>query len=540
MINNHLIYATLMFHRGEKGKEAQWVSRFGKPALTVIPCSCCNPGLNDIITSTNRSIDIALERVDKFDGTSFYFAHPHITQVHHYDIPWQTGEIITRDDTKLQIIFLGSLGSAGSASCYLVTDGIDAFLIDCGMTVGRLDNINDEELKEAGETLSPLYPDFSLIPENLNLQAIFITHGHLDHFGGVPEIIRYLTQHDRPIPTIYGPHFATALITSKLSAENIPIHTVPMNRIKAGEPITIGNMTITAFDVFHSVPNAFGYSVQYREQEDKVVFSGDLKTRFSDPDEFYKTVDSFRSLQPISLLLLDSTNADREGWTGLEYEVNEALIQAIDQATGRVFVSLFSTHIARLTSLAKICAKAGRVFGLMGASFNDPRFACETIDKPLPNNIQLACHNANVIAVAGCQANEGSSAWQLSQGATIDGVRVQEGDTFILSASPIPGRENAVREMVVRLKKDLKANVILPESFPGMMFGYARNTTHVSGHGSSEDIAAIVKASNPRFFMPVHAGPRQADAAAQLALNNYLLLPPQIILCQDNGSSIRI
>lgn len=535
------IITDLCFRLGHPRGQAKVVSIYR--GLVVLPCqdpSCPCGGLEQKIEDFNP-YPVTLELSGSIRSgreTKFYIAHFNPAPVASiFEDQFRTGEI-NLGELGIKLTFLGSL-EAGAASCVLLSYQDTAIMIDCGVTVAQLEADTDlDEITEADGAVPPAYPDFNLINPATSIKAILITHAHLDHYGGIAEFL----SRGNHSPTIYGHDFTTAMVTRQFDESQLYDKIRLIQRISAGEMIEIGHFKIKAFPVCHSVPGSFGYAIWLcgHEDESAIVFSGDFKGRQKDTHDLFETIETLRNLGPCRLFVGDSLNTDRQGFTRLESSVDEGLLNCLYHAPGRVFISLFSTQLYRLRELSGLAHLMGTQLAIVGSSFEAPLGSLDAAGITLNYTLEPN-ETTGIIAIAGCQANDTSVSWRLSQGETVKGLRINPNDTVVLSASAIPGRIGAIIEML-RNFRNLGARVIIDEAFPRTMFGFNREAVHVSGHGSAADIAATIEALQPKYFVPYHCGQRQAIAAADLASQGSVisLRDDHIILIREQGTIINL
>jgi len=541
------IRAYLYFRPGHPAGSARSVATFHR--LTVVPCddtSCCGGFDREIVADHETRYRVVLEPCSRRKDareTHFYKAHREPeTTVSNFESQFRS-QSVTIGNSGIQLLFLGGLGSAGSATCIVLAHGDSAIMIDCGVTVALLEHDTDkDEFEGTGEVLPGIYPEFDLIKQSgLNIAAIFVTHAHLDHYGGLPE---YLSRDSlAPHPPIYSGRFTTEIIAHHLNENDIPRHSVSLPVLQENQTVEVGPFKVKALPVFHSVPGSLGFAVWLKGAEDEraIVFTGDMKCSLESVSDLFDTIAVLGGIGPVKLLLCDCTNATREGLTELEASVEGGFLNAIMAAPGRVFVSLFSTHINRIRRLAALSNLTRKRLSLLGQSFEGPLDALDATGVTI--SFQRNPEGAQIIAIAGCQANETSTAWRLSQGDQVEGIRIVTGDTIVISALPIPGRGAAVSAMIKGFRA-CGAHVIVDNGYPEGIYGpnISREAVHVSGHGSAHDIKAVIEATEPKYILPYHCGRKEAVQAAEIALSSsvFHLTDERIVLVEANGTIINI
>jgi ribonuclease J len=226
---------------------------------------------------------------------------------------------------------------------------------------------------------------------------------------------------------------------------------------------------------------------------------------------------SFEEIGPAKLLICDTTNAQVPGWTDLEYAVEEGLLDVILSAKGRKILSCISSHLPRVLTINKLAGRLGQTISIIGKSFAKTIEAAEASGLSMPA-ISLGNPDADIIIVTGCQADYYSVLEQLSWGRTVEGLKIEPGDTVVHSTRPIPGRYWPVTSMLKRLR-NLGATVVIDTNYPApdIMYRFPRRKIHCSGHGYQEDIRVAIENFRPDYFLPYHSGANAMMAAADLA-----------------------
>lgn len=531
---------SLHFWPGDPSRSARWVARFRD--RTVIPCEdffCCGGFSQEFVPG--RKYPVRLEpRARPRDNrlSEFYVAHRYVVPAPVLPSPFESqfrGPDVSLGNRGLRLTFLGGIGSAGSASCAVLSFEDTSIMVDCGVNVAKLEpDTNPEEFAEDSSQPSP-FPNFQgLISRPERVKVVFLTHGHLDHFGGLAE---YLGLPDCPLPRMIGHRITTALASQHLAECGLAATLPSIEEIKEDDHLEIGPFKVRAFPVCHSVPGSLGFAISLSDTEDEgsIVFTGDMKTRNNSPWDILATQETFQNLQPIRLLVMDCTNATVEGYTGLESSVDEDLIDIIASARGRIFVTLFATHLSRIERLARLSGKLGKKLGIAGASVKKTLAAADAAGLTLQFQTENLSE-AGVIIIPGCQANDNSAAWRLSQGVGLNDLKIEVGDTVVFSANPIPGRRTPVTQMAYGFRRQ-GARVILDENYPEIMYNFERQTVHASGHGFEKDIETVIEAAQPTHFLPYHCGRKAQVAAAEIA-SRCSIADGNIILLESNGTNL--
>ena len=400
-------------------------------------------------------------------------------------------------DRKLRIIPLGGLGEFGM-NCMALQFGDDIIVIDAGMMFPEAELLG----------VDVVTPDFTFLEQNReNVRALVLTHGHEDHIGAVPFLISEL---DIPV---YGTAFTLALVERRLEEHDL-LERVRFNRVKPGERIEIGPFAIEFIHVTHSIVSAVMLAIT--TPLGVVIHTGDFKV---DPTPVDKVPFDLHTLaaygkRGVLLLLSDSTNVDRPGYTESERAVQPRLEDIFNRAERRLVISCFSSSVHRLQAVLDLAAEYGRKVALLGRSMLTTTEIAHNLGLlHIPDNILLrpqdimqAAPNKVAVLVSGTQGEPMSA---LSRVAVDNhkSLSVEPEDTVVLSARIIPGNEKAIYRMINHLAKR-GADVI---------YGNMNPPVHVSGHGSAEELKLVLNLVRPRYFMPIHGEYRQLARHASLA-----------------------
>ena len=397
----------------------------------------------------------------------------------------------------LRIIPLGGLGEIGK-NMMAVEYGDDIVVVDCGV------QFPDDDM--LGVDL--IIPDVSYLVERADrVKAILITHGHEDHIGALSFILPQIN-----VP-VYAPRLAHGLISVKLN-DRRPTRGAVVEAIEPGIGYQFGdNFRATWFRVCHSIPDAMGIAIE--TPRGLVIHTGDFKIDHTPVDG--RTIDlttlARHGAEGVLLLLSDSTYAEVPGYTQSERVVGEALDRAIADAPGRVMVATFASLISRVQQVVDAAERAHRKVGIVGRSMEDNvAVATEMGYLKMPPGIlqnlselrQLPPHEV-VLLTTGSQGEPTSALVRIANKDHRD-ISVIEGDTVIISATPIPGNELGVGRTIDNLMRQ------------GATVLYDRiSTVHVHGHASQEELKMMLNLVRPRYFVPVHGEYRHLMAHAQLA-----------------------
>lgn len=387
--------------------------------------------------------------------------------------------------SALSIFALGGVYEIGK-NMYGIQYGDDIVLIDCGS------KFPDESLLG----IDLIIPDITYLLENPEkVRGLLVTHGHEDHIGGIPYLLR---QFNMPI---FGTRLTLGLIEEKLKEHGL-LQATTRTTIDSKSVIELGAFTIRFFQTNHSIPDCLG--IVFETPKGTVVHTGDFKFDLTPVNN--QTPDIHRMAEignnGVLVLLSESTNAERPGFTPSEKHVGDHLREAFIKAKHKIFVSTFASNVYRLQQVIDAALLTNRKLMLLGRSMvNVVRIASEQGYLHVPEGMIIEPDeadqlNRNQIAIlcTGSQGEPNAALARLSTG-NYRNVKVESGDTVILSASPIPGNEKSVSRIVDNLFI-LGANVIYGSgSATGM---------HVSGHGSQEELKLMLTLMKPTYFIPIH------------------------------------
>jgi ribonuclease J len=418
---------------------------------------------------------------------------------------------------KLRIIPLGGLGEVGK-NMMVYEFGNEIIVVDAGIMFPMNDMLG----------VDYIIPDFQYLHDKADrVRGIVITHGHEDHIGAIQHVIEQI-----PAP-IYATPLTRGLIEGKL-ARNNGRHRAQFKTVQAGETTTLGAFKIEYFHVSHSIPDAVGLGIT--TPAGLVVHMSDFKFDHTPvdgwPTDFAKLAEF--STRGVDLLLSDSTNAERPGWTPSETVIGPAFDKVFAEAKGRVIVATFASLISRVQQVADAAARHGRKMALAGPSMVDNvKIArkmgyLEIPDEmivPLDQALNMQDHKV-VLMCTGSQGEPSSIVGRLSAG-TNRQFDLKPGDTVVLSSHPIPGNEESISKTINRLLRR-GANVIDDSVAP----------IHVSGHASQEEQKLLLNLVKPKHFMPIHGElrmlKRHADLARQVGIDE------ENIIVVENGQVVEL
>ena len=412
-------------------------------------------------------------------------------------------------DGGLRIVALGGLTEIGRNMTVFEYNS-KLLIVDCGVLF--------PEDNQPGVDL--ILPDFSYIRDRLDdVVAIFLTHGHEDHIGAVPYLLR-----ERGDIAIYGSALTLALITAKLKEHRI----TPLTReVKEGGTEDVGPFTLEFVAVNHSIPDAL--AVVINTGAGRVLATGDFKMDQLPLDGRVTDLRTFARLgeQGVDLFMVDSTNADVPGFTPSEREIMPALNQVISSTMRRVIVASFSSHVHRVQQVIDIAAMHGRKVVFIGRSMvRNMKIAEDMGYLNVPANLVLDAkdldqYDDNVVLI--CTGSQGEPMAALSRMANGDHqIRVGEGDTVILASSLIPGNENSVFRIINELTR-----------FGAKVVHKANAMVHVSGHAAAGELLYCYNIVKPKYVLPIHGEWRHLKANAELAIQSGV--PRENTFIIDNG-----
>ena len=412
-------------------------------------------------------------------------------------------------DGGLRIVALGGLTEIGRNMTVFEYKS-KLLIVDCGVLF--------PEDNQPGIDL--ILPDFSYIRDRLNdVVGIFLTHGHEDHIGAVPYLLR-----ERGDIAIYGSALTLALITAKLKEHRI----TPLTReVKEGGTEDMGPFTLEFVAVNHSIPDAL--AVVINTDAGRVLATGDFKMDQLPLDGRITDLRTFARLgeQGVDLFMVDSTNADIPGFTPSEREIMPALNRVISSTKRRVIVASFSSHVHRVQQVIDIAAQHGRKVVFIGRSMvRNMKIAEDMGYLNVPANLVLDAkdldqYDDNVVLI--CTGSQGEPMAALSRMANGDHqIRVGEGDTVILASSLIPGNENSVFRVINELTR-----------FGAKVVHKANAMVHVSGHAAAGELLYCYNIVKPKYVLPIHGEWRHLKANAELAIQSGVPRSNTFII--DNG-----
>ncbi|MEW9697662.1 ribonuclease J [Paenibacillus sp. SI8] len=420
---------------------------------------------------------------------------------------------------KLLIFALGGVGEIGK-NMYCVQYANDIVVIDSGLKFPEEDMLG----------IDIVIPDIGYLTENRDkVRGIIITHGHEDHIGGLPYVLKHLN-----VP-LYGTKLTMGLIEAKLKEANL-LGTTNRILINSESVLNLGVITASFFKTNHSIPDSVGVALD--TPEGVVVHTGDFKFDQTPVNDQYADLHRMAEIgkKGVVALLSDSTNAERPGYTGSEKSVGVEIEEVFRKAKQRVVIATFASNIHRVQQVFDAAAATNRKVTVIGRSMvNVVSIASELGYLHIPDGMLIEPEEVNklaadrvVILSTGSQGEPMSALTRMAR-STHRKVDILPGDTVIIAATPIPGNERYVGRTVDELFR-IGANVIYG---PGSVTG-----VHVSGHGSQEELKLMLNLMKPKYFIPIHGEYRMLRQHGILA-ESVGISKEDIFIC-DIGDTVEI
>jgi len=411
---------------------------------------------------------------------------------------------------------LGGLGEIGK-NMTAVRQRSGMMLVDAGMA------FPDEEMPGIDLVL----PDFTYLREHSNeLKGIVLTHGHEDHVGSLPYVLR-----EFQVP-VYATRLTLGLVRSKL--QEFGIKNADLREVKAGQRISLASFGVEFVGVNHSIPDAVAVAI--RTEAGLILFSGDYKVDLTPIEGAPMDLARFAALGDEGVLAYfgDSTNAERPGYVPSEKIVGETLNQVFEDATGRIIVASFASHIHRIQQVVEAAKKHGRLVGVTGRSMiRNVQIARELGYLDLPKNMMVDQRDVNkvpdgdiAILTTGSQGEPMAALSRIAAG-THRTIEVGPDDTVVIAAHPIPGNERGVSRTINGLMKK------------GAEVHYSPlSNVHVSGHAAQEEQKLVLALLKPRFLVPVHGEFRMLRHHANTGVS--MGIPEENIFIMENGGVLEL
>jgi ribonuclease J len=414
----------------------------------------------------------------------------------------------------LQVVPLGGLGEIGKNMTAVRQDS-GIILVDAGMA------FPDEEMPGIDLVL----PDFTYLREHSGeLKGIVLTHGHEDHVGSLPYLLREFN-----VP-VYGTKLTLGLVRSKL--QEFGIKKGDLREVKAGDTQNLGGFGLEFINVNHSIPDAVAIAI--RTKAGLIVFSGDYKIDLTPIEGDPIDLGRLAALGNEGVLAYfgDSTNSERPGYVPSERIVGETLNNVFEKATGRIIVASFASHIHRVSQVVEAAKRHGRLVGVTGRSMiRNVQIARELGYLDLPSEMLVEQRDINripdgdiAILMTGSQGEPLAALSRVANG-THRTIEAGAGDTVVIAAHPIPGNERGVSRTINSLMKR------------GADVHYSPlEAVHVSGHGAQEEQKMILALLKPKFLVPVHGEFRMLRHHANTAMS--MGIPEENIFILENGGRV--
>lgn len=420
---------------------------------------------------------------------------------------------------KLLIFALGGVGEIGK-NMYCIQYGNDIVVVDAGL------KFPEEEMLG----IDVVIPDIGYLLENRDkVKAILLTHGHEDHIGGLPYVLKQLN-----VP-IYGTKLTLGLVENKLKEAGL-LGDTKRHLINEETELTFGTIKASFFRTNHSIPDSVGVCLE--TPEGNVVHTGDFKFDHTPVNDQFADLQRMAQIgsRGVLALLSDSTNAERAGYTPSESNIGKEFESLFRSAKQRVVVATFASNVHRIQQVINAAAETRRKMTVIGRSMvNVVGIASELGYLNIPEGMLIEPEEVNklpadrvVILSTGSQGEPMSALTRMAR-STHRKVDILPGDTVIIAATPIPGNEKYVGRTVDELMR-LGAHVIYG---PGSISG-----VHVSGHGSQEELKLMLNLMKPEYFIPIHGEYRMLRHHG--LLGEQVGVPKENIFLLDNGDTVEI
>lgn len=422
---------------------------------------------------------------------------------------------MSKNEPKIQIIPLGGLGEIGKNMTVIQYEK-EILVIDAGLM------FPEEDMPG----IDMVIPDITYLKENReNVKAILLTHGHEDHIGALPYVLQELN-----VP-LFGTKLTLGLVEGKLKENKIKKN-ISMNVVNPLQTVKIGNFTVDFFRVNHSIPDSLGIAIH--TPVGTICHTGDFKFDQTPVDGKIADLHKLAELgsKGVLVLLSDSTNAERTGYTMSEKVVGATIEEIFGMAKGRIIVATFASNIHRIKQVVDAAFKYDRKVAIVGRSMVNTVSIAESLGYiNLPENMILELdeishlpENKIVIITTGSQGEPMSALTRMAM-SEHKKLEILPGDTVLIAATPIPGNEKLVARTIDHLFKQ-GADVIY-EKISGV---------HVSGHASQEELKLMINLVRPKYFIPVHGEFRHLIHHANLA--KEVGIPEENIFIAENGRII--
>lgn len=415
-----------------------------------------------------------------------------------------------------KIIPLGGLKEIGK-NCTLIECNNEILIIDCGFAFPEYEMFG----------VDIVIPDFTYLIENsAKIKGLIITHGHEDHIGGVPYLLKELN-----VP-VYAAALPMGMIDHKLEEHNL---TCEKHIIKAGDKFKLGSFKVEAIQTNHSIADALAFSVKFPGGQ--VVHTGDFKIDYSPLDGKVIDLNRFSQLgdEGVDVLLCDSTNVLRQGYTPSEAVVRKSIDEIFNNTDKRIIIATFASNVHRIKYFMEASMKHGRQIAVSGRSMENVLALSKELGylDDIPESLFVDVSKTKnlpdskiTILTTGSQGEPMSALTRMAYD-NHKSIKLKKNDVVVFSSSPIPGNEKVVSQVINKLYEK-RVEVVLASAMD----------VHVSGHASSEELKLIHTLVRPRFFMPAHGEYRHLIEHAKLS--NRLGQPKTRIFVMSNGDALEV
>lgn len=424
----------------------------------------------------------------------------------------------TSSRTNLRIIPMGGVEEVGE-NMTVFEYGDDIIIIDMGLA------FPDESMPG----IDYIIPDTKWLEENKSrIRGVIVTHGHLDHTGGIPYILPKLGD-----PPIYTMPLTAGFIKKRLEEFNL-LNRAKINAMNVNDTLRLGAFSITFFRVNHSFPDGVGLNI--KTPVGNIVYATDWKFDHTPVDNKPAEFDKIAKIggEGVMLLMSDSTNADQPGYSISERELSGTIDRVLAEAPGRIIFATFATSISRIQQVFNAAAKSNRKIIVTGRSMvQNIEIALSLGYLKIEPKIVIKTEQAKkypdkniCILTTGSQGEEAAALARIARGEHKT-IKIKKGDTVVISAKPIPGNEKSIASVRSNLARE-GARVIYNQNMD----------IHVSGHAKQEDLKLMLALTKPKYFIPIHGEHYMLVAHGELA--QALGIPESNIFIMDNGQAVEI